>query len=95
MGAKAKLLDYQAFGFDMQAITRELQALYPQVQSCSMGRHRIWSETTQQVENRVMATLDLPAPLSAEEKTRVRPGWPPGPGVQAVTVYENIAPAGE
>lgn len=95
VGAKAKLLDYQAFDFDMQAITRELQALYPQVQSCSMGRHRIWSETTQQVENRVMATLDLPAPLSAEEKTRVETWLAARAGVQAVTVYENIAPAGE
>lgn len=95
VGAKAKLLDYQAFDFDMQAITRELQALYPQVQSCSMGRHRIWSETTQQVENRVMATLDLPAPMSAEEKTRVETWLAARAGVQAVTVYENIAPAGE
>ena len=94
VGAKAKLLDYLAFDFDMQAITRELQALYPQVQSCSMGRHRIWSETTQQVENRVMATLDLPAPLSAEEKTRVETWLAARAGVQAVTVYENIAPAG-
>lgn len=96
VGAKAKLLDYQAFDFDMQAITRELQALYPQVQSCSMGRHRIWSETTQQVENRVMATLDLPAPLSAEEKTRVetwlaaRAGGAGGDGVREHRLRRGI-----
>ncbi|MFR8331650.1 MAG: hypothetical protein ACLU9S_04175 [Oscillospiraceae bacterium] len=95
VGAKAKLLDYQAFDFDMQAITRELQALYPQVQSCSMGRHRIWSETTQQVENRVMATLDLPAPLSAEEKTRVETWLAARAGVQAVTIVRKHRPRRE
>lgn len=89
---KARLLEYQSADFDIETITKELQSLYPQVLSCSIGRHKSFNPLTQELETGVVAAIDLPQALSGEQRDQLT-GWlAVKTGTPSVTLYENIPP---
>ncbi|MBU3811706.1 MAG: hypothetical protein H9893_08670 [Candidatus Niameybacter stercoravium] len=56
---------YQANDFDVATLSKELKALYPTIESLSMGKLKSISATTGEPVYAVVATVDTQMPLSS------------------------------
>lgn len=57
---KARLLEYQSYDYDVESITRELKALYPQIDGISIGTQKSWDSVQEQTVVSTVAVLSLP-----------------------------------
>lgn len=65
---KMQVLEYQnAYDYDVEALSREICALHPQITHISIGRQKIWEADSDDVATGVMVTIKLPEKMPQEE----------------------------
>lgn len=86
---KAQLLDYQTYDFDVESITREVKALYPQIDNCLIGQLKSWNDTENRQEINITVAIDLNSVLLPDQKEQLIDWLEIKTGFSPITLIEN------
>lgn len=87
---KAKLMQYEKEDYNVEEITKEMKALYPEITKCSIGTQKSWNDEKKIQEKYTIAIIKLPKPLTEEKHNQLVSWLQTKLSVDSVTVFEEV-----
>ena len=86
---KAQLKQYENENYNVEEITKEIKALYPEITECSIGTQKSWNDEKKIQENYTIAIVKLPQNLTKEKHNQLVSWLQTKLSVNSVTVFEE------
>lgn len=87
---KAKLMQYEKEDYNVEEITKEMKALYPEITKCSIGTQKSWNDEKKIQEKYTIAIIKLPKHLTEEKHNQLVSWLQTKLSVDSVTVFEEV-----
>lgn len=87
---KAKLMQYEKEDYNIEEITKEMKALYPEITKCSIGTQKSWNDDKNVQEKYTIAIIKLPKHLTEEKHNQLVSWLQTKLSVDSVTVFEEV-----
>lgn len=87
---KAQLMQYENENYNVEEITKELKALYPEITKCSIGIQKSWNDEKKIQEKYTIAIINLPKNLTEEKHNQLVSWLQTKLSVDSVTVFEEV-----
>lgn len=87
---KAQLMKYEKEDYNVEEITKEIKALYPEIIKCSIGTQKSWNDDKNIQEKYTIAIIKLPKHLTEEKHNQLVSWLQTKLSVDSVKVFEEV-----